>query len=72
MSNSSPAPNEYGAEQIQVLEGWSRCAAGRYVHRSTDHHGLHQLVYEVVDNSVMRRWRGRVIVSASSFTKTIA
>ena len=53
MSNSSPAPNEYGAEQIQVLEGLEpvRRRPGMYI-GSTDHHGLHQLVYEVVDNSV--------------------
>ena len=59
MSNSSPAPTEngptaaYGAEQIQVLEGLEpvRRRPGMYI-GSTDHHGLHQLVYEVVDNSV--------------------
>ena len=59
MSNSSAAPvdsglpTEYGAEQIQVLEGLEpvRRRPGMYI-GSTDHHGLHQLIYEVVDNSV--------------------
>lgn len=44
---------EYGAEQIQVLEGLEpvRKRPGMYI-GSTGPKGLHHLVYEIVDNSV--------------------
>ena len=45
--------NEYGAEQIQILEGLEavRKRPGMYI-GSTSSRGLHHLVYEIVDNSV--------------------
>ena len=45
--------NEYGAEQIQILEGLEavRKRPGRYL-GSTSARGLHHLVYEIVDNSI--------------------
>ena len=47
------ASSEYGAGQIQVLEGLEpvRKRPGMYI-GSTGPRGLHHLVYEVVDNSV--------------------
>ncbi len=45
--------NEYGADQIQILEGLEavRKRPGMYI-GSTSLKGLHHLVYEIVDNSV--------------------
>lgn len=53
MSDTNSANNQYGADQIQILEGLEavRKRPGMYI-GSTSSKGLHHLVYEIVDNSV--------------------
>ncbi|MCX6703959.1 MAG: DNA gyrase subunit B [Candidatus Woesebacteria bacterium] len=53
------AKNEYTAEQIQVLEGLEpvRKRPGMYI-GSTDSRGLHEILREIVDNSVDESFAG--------------
>jgi len=53
INNDTAVNGNYGAEQIQVLEGLEavRRRPGMYI-GSTSARGLHHLVYEVVDNSI--------------------
>ena len=51
--SNTTVENEYGADQIQILEGLEavRKRPGMYI-GTTASRGLHHLVYEIVDNSV--------------------
>ncbi|MBQ9388471.1 MAG: DNA topoisomerase (ATP-hydrolyzing) subunit B [Lachnospiraceae bacterium] len=51
--NLTAVENNYGADQIQILEGLEavRKRPGMYI-GTTSSRGLHHLVYEIVDNSV--------------------
>jgi len=50
----SKADNNYGVEKLKVLDGLDavRTRPGWYLGCGTDSRGLHQCVYEIVDNSV--------------------
>jgi len=51
--NNTSVDHEYGADQIQILEGLEavRKRPGMYI-GTTSSRGLHHLVYEIVDNAV--------------------
>ncbi len=70
MKENGDFRQEYGAEQIKVLEGMQavRRRPGMYI-GSTSAHGLHHCLYEVVDNAVDEAMNGycdRIKVTLSS------
>ena len=68
MSEELKANQEYGADQIQILEGLEavRKRPGMYI-GSTSARGLHHLVYEIVDNAVERTILSRFWMTAGAF-----
>ena len=52
MKENEEIREEYGAEQIRVLEGMQAVRRRPAYIGSTSAHGLHHCLYEVVDNAV--------------------